>query len=154
MNVIINLARVVIEKLDDMGAYVSVLPLRLLLAWEFWESGVEKFNGENWFTQIQDDFPFPFNVVPTGISWFISTWAELLGAIALVIGLGTRFTAATLIILDIVAWASVHAGNGYNVCDNGFKLPLMYLMMLIPLFLSGPGKVSLDALIKRYVWSR
>lgn len=154
MNMIINLARVVIEKLDDMGAYVSVLPLRLLLAWEFWESGVEKFNGENWFTQIQDDFPFPFNVVPTGISWFISTWAELLGAIALVIGLGTRFTAATLIILDIVAWASVHAGNGYNVCDNGFKLPLMYLMMLIPLFLSGPGKVSLDALIKRYVWSR
>ena len=154
MNMLINLARVVIEKLDGVGAYVSMLPLRLLLAWEFWESGVEKFKGDNWFAQIQDDFPFPFDVVPADISWFISTWAELLGAIALVIGLGTRFTAATLIILDIVAWSSVHAGNGYNVCDNGFKLPLMYLMMLIPLFLSGPGKASLDALIRRYVWSR
>ena len=154
MNPIIYLARIAIEKLDGIGDYVAMLPLRLLLAWEFWESGVEKFNGENWFAQIQDDFPFPFNVVPADISWFISTWAELLGAIALVIGLGTRFTAATLIILDIVAWASVHAGQGYNVCDNGFKLPLMYLMMLIPLFLSGPGKASLDALVRRIMWSR
>jgi len=144
-----NLASAVLNKLDGIGTWVSMSPLRLLLAWEFWESGVEKFNGENWFTQIQDDFPFPFNVVPTDISWFISTWAELLGAIALVVGLGTRFTAATLIILDIVAWASVHAGNGYNVCNNGFKLPLMYLMMLIPLLLSGPGKSSLDAFIRQ-----
>jgi len=150
MNMIINLARVVIEKLDDLGAYMGMLSLRLLLAWEFWESGVEKYNGENWFTQIQDDFPFPFNVVPTDISWFISVWAELLGAIALVIGLGTRFTATTLIILDIVAWASVHADNGYNVCSNGFKLPLMYLMMLLPLLLIGPGKASLDALIRKH----
>ena len=154
MNMISNLTRTVFEKLNDIGAWVSMLPLRLLLAWEFWESGVEKFNGENWFTQIQDDFPFPFSVIPTDISWFISTWAELLGAIALVVGLGTRFTAATLIVLDIVAWASVHAGHGYNVCSNGYKLPLMYLVLLIPLLLSGPGKASLDAFIRRYVWAR
>lgn len=149
MNTTMKLAITVLEKLDASGTWLSMLPLRLLLAWEFWESGVEKFNGENWFSQIQSDFPFPFNVIPADISWFISTWAELLGAIALVIGLGTRFTAATLIVLDIVAWASVHAGNGYNVCDNGYKLPLMYLIMLIPLLLSGPGKASLDALIRQ-----
>jgi putative oxidoreductase len=149
MNPICNLSRVLLDRLDGIGAYLSMLPLRLLLAWEFWESGVEKFNGENWFSQIQGDFPFPFNVIPTDISWFISTWAELLGAVALVVGLGTRFTAAALIILDIVAWASVHAGNGYNVCDNGYKLPLMYLVMLLPLLLSGPGKASLDAQIRR-----
>ena len=152
MNLIINIFRAVFNKLDELGAYVAMLPLRLLLAWEFWESGVEKLNGENWFAQIQGDFPFPFNVVPTDISWFISTWSELLGAVALVVGLGTRFTAATLIVLDIVAWYSVHAGHGYNVCSNGFKLPLMYLMMLLPLLLIGPGKASLDVLIKRYVW--
>ena len=149
MNAILNLSHTVFNKLDGIGTWLSMLPLRLLLAWEFWESGVEKLNGNNWFAQIQDDFPFPFNVIPTDISWFVSTWSELLGAIALVVGLGTRFTAATLIILDIVAWASVHAGNGYNVCDNGYKLPLIYLMMLIPLLLSGPGKASLDALIRQ-----
>lgn len=51
----------------------------------------------------------------------------------------------------IVAWASVHAGNGYNVCDTGYKLPLIYLMMLIPLLLSGPGKASLDSVIWQWL---
>ena len=150
MNLIVDLSKNSFEKLSAVGEYLSLLLLRLFIAWEFWESGVEKFNGDNWFTDIKDDFPFPFNVIPTDISWFISTWAELLGAIALVVGLGTRFTAATLIILDIVAWVSVHGGNGYNVCDNGYKLPLIYLVMLIPLLFSGAGKASLDEYSKRY----
>ena len=35
--------------------------------------------------------------------------------------------------------------------DNGYKLPLMYLTMLIPLLLAGPGKLSLDHWIRRRV---
>jgi putative oxidoreductase len=64
------------------------------------------------------------------------------------IGFATRFSAASLIILDIVAWYSVHAENGYNVCSNGFKLPLIYLIVLIAILLAGPGKASLDHFIK------
>jgi putative oxidoreductase len=151
MNAIVDIVARVFGKLDGLGDWLGMLPLRLLLAWEFWESGVEKYTGENWFGQIQDSFPFPFSVVPATVSWFVSTWAELLGAVALVIGLGTRFTALTLIILDLVAWYSVHAGNGYNVCSNGYKLPMMYLMMLMPLLLMGPGRASLDALIRQWM---
>ena len=110
---------------------------------------MEKFNGENWFADIQDEFPFQLNVVPPEISWQLSTWTELIGPIMLVLGLGTRFASVSLIILTIVAWASVHAGLGYNVCDNGFKLPLIYLIMFVPLLLSGPGKLSLDHWISR-----
>ncbi|MBF0256818.1 MAG: DoxX family protein, partial [Gammaproteobacteria bacterium] len=76
--------------------------------------------------------------------WQLATWTELLAPIALVLGLGTRFASVSLIILTIVAWASVHAGLGYNVCNNGFKLPLIYLVLFIPLLLTGPGKLSLD----------
>ena len=150
MNIVINLIKDTYEKLGAAGEYLSLLILRLFLAFEFWESGVVKYNGDNWFAEIQDDFPFPFNVIPTDISWFVSTWAELLGAIALVVGLGTRFTAATLIILDVVAWVSVHGGNGYNVCSSGYKLPLIYLILFLPLLFSGAGKASLDEYIKRY----
>jgi putative oxidoreductase len=64
-----------------------------------------------------------------------------------VLGLGTRVRAFT--VLTAVAWASVHAGLGYNVCQNGFQLPLMYLVMLLPLVLAGPGKASLDHLFTR-----
>lgn len=133
-----------LDRLDLSGSWVGLLGIRLLLAWEFGVAGLEKLQGENWFGEIQGDFPFPFNLVPVDVSWFLATWTELLGAAALVIGLGTRFWAAGLLVLDVVAWASVHAGNGYNVCDNGWKLPLMYAVMLLPLLLSGPGRASLD----------
>lgn len=143
------IARGLIGYLNRIGEFLPQLGLRLLLAYEFWESGVEKYNGENWFADIQDRFPFPFDIVPVDISWFLSTWSELLGAVALVIGLGTRFFSASLVILTVVAWVSVHADNGYNVCDNGYKLPLIYLLMFLPLIFSGPGKLSLDYVISK-----
>jgi len=138
-----------IHVMNGIGEFLPQLGLRLFLAWEFWESGMTKFHGENWFSEIQSSFPFPFNVIPTDISWFIATWTELLGAIALVLGLGTRLAAVSMIILDVVAWVSVHAGNGYNVCSNGWKLPLIYLIMFLPLLFSGPGRLSLDHWIAR-----
>ena len=152
MNLAIHLYTVLTSMLNQIGQYVGLLGLRLLLAWEFWESGITKYTDDNWFADIQGDFPFPFNLVPVDLSWFLATWSELLGAIALVIGLGTRFFSVSLIILTMVAWASVHADSGYNVCDNGYKLPLMYLVMFLPLIFSGAGKLSIDHwLAQRYM---
>ncbi|MCL5060987.1 MAG: DoxX family protein [Candidatus Thermoplasmatota archaeon] len=133
-----------LHTLDLSGAWVGLLGIRLLLAYEFGVAGLEKLRGDNWFADIQGDFPFPFGMVPADISWLLATWTELIAAAALVVGLGTRFWAVSLLILDLVAWVTVHGGNGYNVCDNGYKLPLMYLVMLLPLVLSGPGRLSID----------
>ena len=87
----------------------------------------------------------------------MSTWFELIGGVALVIGLGTRFFSVSLFVLTIVAIASVHwpdAWNtlgelyqGYGFTDKGFgnfKLPVIFLGMLLPLMLMGPGRFSLD----------
>lgn len=149
MTGVIEYGRRLLAGLDWVGQGLPQLGLRLLLAWEFGEAGWTKWRGENWFDAIQSDFPFPFNLVPPEISWQMAMWSELLGAAALVVGLGTRFFSLSLIILTLVAWASVHAGQGYNVCDNGWKLPLIYLVMFMPLFFSGAGKLSLDALLAR-----
>ena len=149
MNALITLGCTGTRILNWFGEWLPHLGLRFLLAWEFWEAGINKFHGENWFAAIQDRFPAPFDAVPPELSWLLAMWTEILGAIALLIGLATRFAAAGLIILDIVAWTSVHADNGYNVCSNGFKLPLMYLILLLPLLFMGPGKASLDHFITR-----
>jgi len=133
--------------LNRTGEWVGLLGIRLLLAFEYGNAGIAKWNGENWFGGLQSDFPFPFNVLPAEFSWFLATWSELLGAVALVVGLATRFFSLSLFILTVVAWVSVHAGNGYNVCDDGYMLPLVFMIMLVPLMLSGPGKLSLD-----YLW--
>lgn len=149
MEKLIDLYDSLTEKLNIIGEFLPLLAIRALIAYEFFEAGVEKFKGENWFSQIQGQFPFPFNFVPTDISWFLATWSELLGSAAILIGFATRFSALSLIILDLVAWYSVHASSGYNVCSSGFKLPLMYLVLLLPLLFMGAGKASLDHFIAR-----
>lgn len=154
----------VFDSIDRIGLWGGQLGLRLILGWEYFESGLEKYRGENWFADIQDRFPFPFNLVPSEVSWQMATWFELIGGIALVIGLGTRFFGVSLFILTIVAIASVHWPaewatfgellNGYVITDQGhgnFKLPAIFLAMLLPLILSGPGKLSIDTLIRRSI---
>lgn len=106
------------KQLDAVGSFLPQLALRLFLAYEFWVAGVEKYQGTNWFADIQSDFPFPFNIVPADISWQLATWFELIGAAALVLGLATRFFSVSLAVLTLVAWAAVHAGHGYNVCER------------------------------------
>lgn len=153
MTVLIESITRLFAGMDRYGQGVGLLALRLLLAWEFWEAGLGKLQGENWFAHIQEDFPFPFNMLPVDLSWALATWTELVAAVLLVLGLATRFSSFSLIILTVVAWASVHAGNGYNVCDNGWKLPLIYLVMFLPLLFGGPGRLSLDHLLATRVFS-
>lgn len=133
-----------LDALDQTGLWIAPLALRLLLAKEFWDAGVEKFNGQNWFVDIQSQFPFPFNLMPPEASWQLATWTELIAPIGLVLGLGTRLCAASLSVLTLVAIAAVHAGHGYTISEGGWKLPLIYLVMFLPLILNGPGKLGID----------
>lgn len=143
--------------LERFGEYAAPLGLRVLLAWEYGEAGIRKLRGENWFRHIQDDFPFPFSAIPPEVNWAIATWAEILGALALLVGLATRFFSATLIILTVVAIGAVHWPDswgtlggllqGYAITDRGhgnYKLPVIFIAMLLPLLLLGPGKASVD----------
>ena len=154
----------IVERLRAIGEYVPRLVMRLVMGWEFFEAGLEKLRGENWFANIQTDFPFPFNLVPANFSWTLATWFELAGAIALWLGLATRFFAFSLLFLTFVATAAVHWPDmwtmwgdllkGYSVSDQGhgnYKLPLLFVVMLIPLVFNGAGKFSLDHLIRLWI---
>jgi putative oxidoreductase len=160
MNKLLHLRDQLIERLDPIGDWVALLPLRLLLAYEFGSAGLMKFNGDNWFARVQDNFPFPFSILPVELSWFMATWAEILGGACLVLGLFTRFWAFSLIVVTIVAIAGVHwpaewsslaeLWQGYAITNKGFgnyRIPLLFLVMLLPLVFVGAGKLSLDHLL-------
>ena len=162
----IHIARQGIRALDLLGLWVGLLSLRLILAWEYGEAGFEKLHGSNWFADIQNQFPWPFKLIPADINWALATGFEVVGAIALVVGLGTRFFSASLIVLTVVAMLSVHWPEswstlsellkGYALSNDGFgnfKLPVIYIAMLLPLVLMGPGRLSLDALFRRSLLS-
>lgn len=162
MNTLTRLAQQGLNTLDLMGLWIGLLSLRLLLAWEYGEAGFEKLHGSNWFADIHDQFPWPFKLIPADINWALATGFEVVGAIALVIGLGTRFFSASLIVLTVVAMLSVHWPEswstlyellkGYALTNDGFgnfKLPVIYIAMLLPLVLMGPGRLSLDAALRK-----
>lgn len=152
-----------IHQLNILSNYLPPLFLRLILAVEFGSAGIEKLHGTNWFGELS--FPFPFNLLPAEISWGMATYFEIFGAIALVLGLATRFFSASLFILTIVAIASVHWASdinslsdlfaGYRIIDEegdglgNYKLPLIYMVMFLPLIFGGAGKLSLDYLLKQ-----
>ena len=92
---------------------VASILLRLILAPVLIAAGWEKITGENWFGFQQDAFPFPFNLLPAGLSWFLASWTEFLGGIALLIGLGTRLVAIPLAVIMFVAGYAVHLDNGW-----------------------------------------
>ena len=105
-----------------------------------------------------------FSVIDVEISWFMATWFELLGSVAILIGLGTRYASISLLILTIVAAIAVHIpadgwssfsdmARGYAISDKGYgnyKLPFMYFILFMPLIFMGPGKLSIDHLIYQF----
>lgn len=149
--------------LNNIGDYVPPLFLRIILAIEFGTAGFEKFHGTNWFQEIT--FPFPFNLLSPEVSWNLATYFEIVGAAALLLGFATRFFSMSLVILTIVAIASVHWPaqitsindliTGYRIVDEqgdgfgNYKLPLLYIVMFLPLIFKGAGIISVDYLIKR-----
>ncbi len=148
------------SRLNSVGQWIPNLLIRLILFWEFYEAGVQKLDGENWFAGIQDNFPFPFNMIPADVSWFMAAWGEYIFAILLLLGLFTRFAAVSLLVITAVATAAVHwpesysslgqLWEGYAISNKGagnFKLPLLFVILLMPLIFSGGGKFSLDHLL-------
>ncbi|MDA1074793.1 MAG: DoxX family protein [Proteobacteria bacterium] len=92
---------------------LASLLLRLILGPVLIAAGWEKITGENWFGSMLDSFPFPFNVLPPEVSWFLASITEFAGGIALLLGLGTRLIAVPLAITMFVAAWAVHLDNGW-----------------------------------------
>ena len=152
-----------INILDRCASIIPPLFLRLILALEFGTAGLEKLHGTNWFADAS--FPFPFNVLPPNVSWYMAMSFELAGTVALVLGLATRFFSVSLMILTFVAIYAVHWPEHWNTFGEllkgfravdpdgdgfgNYEIPLLLLIMFLPLVFGGAGKLSLDYCIKQ-----
>lgn len=148
-------------RLNAIGDWFAPLFLRVILWWEFFEAGLSKYNGDNWFGGIEQKFPAPFSSFSAEMNWQFATWGELVFSVMLLFGLFTRFAAFSLLIITAVAIASVHWpesfgslgelwAQGYDISDGdggNFKLPLIFMVMLMPLILRGGGSLSMDRLL-------
>ena len=178
------------RKVDFLGP----LALRLYLVPVFWVAGTNKLGGMDnviaWFGNSDWGLGLPF---PALMAW-LAVSTEILGAVALLLGLATRWLCIPLMIQMIVAITTVHWHNGWQavadpmspfaganiegaiqrlakakdllrdhgnydwltetgnfiISNNGIEWAVTYFLMLLALFFTGAGKLSLDHVISRY----
>jgi len=92
------------------------------------------------FTQMGIPLPYPSAV--------LVALTELLGGIALVLGLGTRIAAILLAIVMLVAMTTVHLRNGFFL-PQGYEFTLLLLLSNVGLVLTGSGALALDNLLRK-----
>ena len=75
---------------------------------------------------------------------YVTFWAELIGGVLLVAGIGTRVVALALIpILLGATW--VHAGNGwvFSAANGGWEYPVFLIAASLVLALLGSGRFAI-----------
>jgi putative oxidoreductase len=128
---------------------LTQLILRFGLAIPFWRSGVNKWDG---FLQLSDvavllfssEFQLhlpggPYSFPAPAVMAFAAGSAEILLPILLVLGLATRFAALGLLVMTLIVQLTV---------PDGWPLHVTWAAMALGIMAWGPGRISLDHLIK------
>jgi putative oxidoreductase len=130
----------------DMLSPLSILGLRLWVAWVFFNSGLTKIS--TWDTTLylfEEEYAVP--LLPPDVAAYLGTAAELSLPVLLALGLAGRFGALALFVFNIIAVISYPDLNAAGLRDH----QVWGLMLLVPL-LHGPGKLSVDFLLCQSRW--
>jgi len=134
-------------------SFVAPLLSRIALGNEFFLTGRGKIENPETFARFFVELGIPF---PALNAAFVSR-VEYYGAILLVVGLLTRFAAGALLSTMVVALLTADKQDFIQSWSpSGEKGPLdiapfVNLLLLLWLTLSGPGLVSLDAALARWL---
>lgn len=126
--------------LSSYPRHIVLLLARCMIAYGFTFPALMKIHDIDATARWFDSYGIPFASI-TGM--FVST-IEVTGIILLTLGLFTRFIAILLCFVMIGAIFFVHLHHGFSAAQNGFEIPLYYLIFLMIFASYGPGKYSLD----------
>ena len=117
---------------------------RFILGMVFWLSGRTKVDGfslkSSTFFLFEKQYNLP--VIPPEVAAYVATAAEHIFPLLLWAGLATRLSATALLIMTLVIQLFVYP-NAY-VTHGLWAIGLLYLMKY------GPGRLSVDYLIRGY----
>ncbi|MEJ2060709.1 MAG: DoxX family protein [Gammaproteobacteria bacterium] len=126
-------------------APVGDLLLRLWVARVFFMSGLTKTDN---FDATIGLFTYIYHVplLPPAVAAYLGTATELSMPVLLALGLAGRPAAIILFVFNIIAVISFP-----GLSPDGVELHMMWGLMLLVIVLRGPGKLSLDTLLERYL---
>lgn len=135
---------------------IALIAVRVALVWVFTYYGAGKlfgaFHGPGlhrtavYFAATAHLRPGEFFAVLGGVVEFGS-------ALALAVGLGSRLAGLALLGDQVMAMITVTWRNGVNSLSNhpGYEFNLTLCVLALAIVVWGPGRVSIDAMIDRYL---
>lgn len=120
--------------LPDVGLLVLRLGLGLTM---LISHGWGKYQN---FSVMATKFPDPLGV-GSQLSLTLAVFAEVVCSALIVLGLATRLALTQLIATMVVAFFIIHANDPFQKKELAF----MYLIGYVALFITGPGRLSIDA---------
>lgn len=139
---IVSLFTRVLCWLEGIPYAFLAMPLRLAVATVFWNSAMTKL--ASWETALAlftDEYRVP--VLPPELAAYMAVSIELTTPVLLVLGLATRPAAAVLLGMTAVIEVFVY--------PLAWPTHIQWAAMLLVLLARGPGKISIDWLIRRRV---
>jgi putative oxidoreductase len=129
---------------ERIPSSVLALAFRLAIASVFWRSGRTKVHGlsirEETFVLFREEYRVP--LLPPDLAAYMTTAAEHVLPILLVIGFASRLSAFGLLGMTLVIQ--------FFVYPSGWPQHILWIALLLQIVARGPGALSLDHLI----WSR
>jgi len=124
---------------------LPLLFIRLALAYGYYGPATMKWKDihsvGDWFVQLH--IPAPY------LSAYLVACTETVGVVWLILGLYVRYITIPLMFSMVVAIITVHWSNGFEASNNGFEIPLYYMLMLFVLLVFGAGRISIDSFLER-----
>lgn len=122
---------------------LTLLLFRILFGILLMIHGIQKWES---FSSLSQNFPDPIGF-GSEFSLCLAIFAELICSIAFIFGFLYRLALIPMIFTMVVAFFVIHGNDPFS----SKELPFVYLIAFAILYISGPGKYSIDYLIGKKI---
>lgn len=121
---------------------LALLAARIYVGWVFFSSGLTKLRDwESTLFLFEEEYSVPF--INFELAAWLGTAGELILPVLIILGLGSRFAAAGLTVVNIVAVVSLEA-----IAPAAYTLHIVWGLLLAQVLLWGAGTLSIDKLLQ------
>lgn len=129
------------SKPDGTAMSLLILALRIVFGILLMSHGVQKWAN---FNAMSDSFPDPLGI-GSQLSLILAIFGEMVCSIAFIFGFLYRLAMIPMIFTMCMAFFVIHANDPFATKELAF----VYLAVFILLYITGPGKYSLDHFIAK-----
>ena len=129
------------EPVSSSTKSMLILFARIIFGFLFLSHGITKIH---FYSEAPYTFPNPIGIGSTLSLWLV-LFAEILCSLGFIIGALFRLCLIPMIFTMCIAVFVIHSGDLLAAKE----LSLMYLTIFVLLYITGPGKYSIDGILKK-----